>query len=105
MDLENGKVQGNGHQGPLAAGEEADGPQGLARRLDPDVDAAGEDLLLVLQGQGPLTAPEEVGKGLGEGVPDAGELPEEDLPHLLRDALDDDLQLPLGGLHVGLLVV
>ena len=89
MDPQNGKIQGNGHQGPLTAGEQADGPQGLARGLDPDVDAAVEHILLVLQGQGPLSAAEEVGKGLGEGLLDFGKLPAENLFHLLGDLPDD----------------
>lgn len=90
--------------GTAPRGEEADGPQGLARGLDLNVDAAAEDVVLILQGQGAPAAAEEVGEGLGKGGLDLGKLPAEDGLHLPGDAVDDPLQLLAGNLHVGLLV-
>ena len=103
-DPQNGKVQCDGHQRPLPAGEQADAPLPLSRRLGLDVDAAVQGVSLVFQGQHPLAPAEELGKGLGKGRPDLGKLGAEALVHLLGDGVDDPFQGLPGGLHVVLLV-
>ena len=60
VDLENGKVQGDGHEGLFAAGQQGDGFQLLARGLHLDLDAAVEDVSFVLQLQPGLAAAEQL---------------------------------------------
>ena len=98
--LEDGEVEGDGHEGLLAAGEQGEHLEGLARRLHPDLDAAAQDVVGILQLQGGPAAAEQLHKGLLEGVVEDGKLGGEDVLHLSGDVGDDALQLLLGGEHV-----
>ena len=103
-DLQNGEIQGDGHECLFPAGEQGDDLQRLARGLHFDLDAAVEDVLRVLQLQRGLAAPEELCEGLPECLVDGLELPGEDGLHLPGDVRDDLLQLPLGPLDIVSLV-
>ena len=48
---DDGKIQSDGHEGLFSAGKQRDRPHGLARQLHPDLDAAAEDIALILQPQ------------------------------------------------------
>ena len=98
--LQNGKVEGNGHEGLLTAGEEGENLEGLARRLDLDLNTAAQDVLRVLQLQGGHAAAEELGKSLPKGGVDHTKLLGKNRPHLPGDLGDDLLQLLLGPLDV-----
>ena len=100
MHLQNGEIQGNGHKGLLAAGEERDGLEALARGLDLDLDAAAQNVAFILQLQRGLAAAEELPEGLLETLVEQPELLGEDVGHLPGDLLDDPLQVRLGLLHV-----
>ena len=98
--LQDGKVQGDGHKGPLAAGQQRQGLEGLARGLDLDLDAAAQHVLRVFQLQLSLAAPEQLYKNFLEGLVDFRKLLLKNLSHLPGDAGDDVRQLPLGPGHV-----
>ena len=100
MHLQYGEVQRNGHEGLLAAGEKGDGLEGLPRGLGLDLDAAAQDVRLVLQLQPGLSAAEELHEGGLEALGEELELLGEDAGHLRRDLSDDLFQIRLGGLHV-----
>ena len=104
MDFQNGEIQGDGHKGLLAAGQQGDGLEGLSRRLGLDLDAAAQDVLLVLQLQSGRASAEELLEGGLEALGQQLELLGEDLGHLFRDLADDVLQLALGLLHIVSLV-
>ena len=96
----NGEVQGDGHEGLFAAGQQRDGLQLLAGRLDLDLDAAVQNVVLVLQLQPGLAAAEQLQKRLLKALVEQPELLGEDLRHLAGDLVDDARQLLLGLLHV-----
>ncbi len=98
--LQNGEIQGNGHEGTLAAGQQRNGGQLLSGGLSLDLNAAVEDIVGVFQLQCGLAAAKQLQEGLGEGGLDGLELLGEDDAHLLGDLGDDALQLGLGPLHV-----
>ena len=98
--LEDGKVEGNGHEGLLTAGQQGEHLQCLAGRLHPNLNAAIQDILRVLQLQGGLTASEELSEGLLEGLVEHSKLLGKNSAHLLRNIGDDALQLLLGLLHI-----
>ena len=104
MDFQNGEVQGNGHECLFAAGQQRDGFEGLPGRLGLDLDAAAQDVVLVLQLQAGGAAAEEVGKGGLEALVDEFELLRENHCHLAGDLLDNARQLLLGLFHVVALV-
>ena len=98
--LQNGKVQGDGHKGLLAAGQQRDDLQRLAGGLHLDLNAAVEDVVGVLQLQGGLAASKQLHKGLSKRLIDAVKLPGKDSPHLPGDLGDHVLQLLLGLFHI-----
>ena len=102
--LQNGKIERYCHKGLLAARQKADDLQGLARRLNFDLNSAVEEILLILQLQGGLAAAKELQEGLLERLVDDLKLPGKDGLHLARDIGNDSLQLLLGLLHVVTLV-
>ena len=104
MDFQNGEIQRDGHKGLLAAGQQGDGLEGFSRRLGLDLDAAAQDVLLVLQFQSGRPSPEELLEGGLETLGQQLELFGENLGHLLSDLADDVLQLALGLLHIVALV-
>ena len=98
--LQNGKVQGDSHKGPLSAGQQGKGLQGLTGWLHLDLDATAQHVLRVLQAQLRLSPPEQFLEGLLEVLVDQGELGLEDPGHLPSDLGDDVLQLPLRLGHI-----
>lgn len=68
MYFQNGEVQRDGNKGLLAAGQQRDGLQLLAGGLYLDLDAAVEDIALVLQLQPRLAAAEQLQKRLLEAL-------------------------------------
>ena len=100
MDFQNGKIQGDGNEGLLAAREQRDRLERLARRLHLDLDAAGEHIVFVLQLERRLAAAEELQKCLLKALADQRELLFEDDGHLARDALDHADELALRLFHV-----
>ena len=103
MYLQNGEVQRNGHKGLLAAGQQRDGLQLLAGGLYLDLDAAVEDIALVLQLQPRLAAAEQLQKRLLEALVQQLELLGKNAGHLLGDLVDNAQQLLLGLLHIAAL--
>ena len=100
MDLENGKIQRDGHESLFAAGQQRNRFQRLARGLDLDLDAAVQDILLILQFQRGFAAAEQFQERLLEAFVDDGELLPENALHFTGDAVDHALQLFLGLFHV-----
>ncbi len=90
-DLQNREVQGRCHKGLLAAGEEGDGLDLLSGGLDPDLNAAGQGRLRVLQNQLALAAAEHLLEGLPEIVVDLPEFLHKNGGHFLGDVPDDSL--------------
>ena len=99
-DLQNGKVQGDGHKGLLPAGQQGDDLQRLTRGLNLNLDAAVEDILRVLQLQGGLTPAKKLQEGLAECLVDGLKLPFEDGLHLASNIGDNLLQFPFRPVHV-----
>ena len=91
--LEEREHQRDRGQRLLAAGEQLDALQALARRLRDDLDAALDRVVLVEQGQPGASAAEERAEDLLEVTVDGGERLGEPLPGRFVDALDG-----LGGL-------
>ena len=104
MDFQNGEVQGNCHEGLLAAGEQRDGLEGFSGRLGLDLNAAAQDVVLVLQLQLGGTAAKQFSKGGLEALGEQLELLRKDDGHLVCDLLDDTFQFALGLFHVVALV-
>ena len=100
MDLQDRKIQGDGHKGLLSAGEQGDGLEGLSRRLRLDLNAAVQDILRVLQLQRGGAAAEQLQERGLKGLADELELLPENPRHLLGDILDDPGQFSLGPLHI-----
>ena len=100
MHLQNGKVQRDGDERLLAAGEQRDRLERLAGRLHLDLNAAGKHIVLILQLQRRLAAAEKLKEGLLEALADEGELFFEDARHFAGDALDDAEQLFFRFFHV-----
>ena len=100
VDLENGEVERDGDERLLAAREQRERLERLARRLDLDLDAAVEHGVLVLQLKRGLAAAEELEEGLLKALADESELLLEDDRHLARDVLNDAQQLLLGLFHI-----
>ena len=108
-DLHDRKVQRDGDQRLLAAGERLQMHHDLTGRVDDDVNAGGEDVLGVGQLQMTLAAAEQLLEGHGEVAVDLAEGVDKDLLHLLGEIHDQVLDLLLGlldvvdlGLHEGI---
>ena len=99
-DLQDGKVEGNGHKGLLPAGEKGDDLQTLSGGLDLDLNAAVENILRVLQLQVGLAAAKELHKGPLKRLVDLGELIGKDTLHLPRHIGNDLQKLGLGLAHI-----
>ena len=100
MNLQDGEVQRDGDERLFAAREQRDGLERLARRLDLDLDAAGEHIVFVLQLERRFAAAEELQKCLLKALSDEGELFFEDTRHLACDALDHADELALCLFHI-----
>ena len=98
--LQDREIQRDRHKGHLPAGEQADGRDRLAGRLDLDLDAAGEHVVLVLQLQRGLAAAEQFAEGGAEGVVNGMEAVEKDALHLAGNVPDDTKQLAFCLLYV-----
>ena len=98
--LQNGKVQRRSHKSLFAAGQQRNCLDLLSGGLHPDLNAAGQRILRVLQDQLPLAAAEHLLKHLAEIVVDLSEFFHEDGGHFLCDIPDDALQFPLGCQHI-----
>ena len=66
------EIQRDRDKGLFSAGQKADRGDGLAGRLDPDVDAAVQDVVFILEDQGRFAAAEEVPEGVPEASVPAG---------------------------------
>ena len=98
--LQNGKVQCRCHKGLLAAGQQRDGLHLLSGGLHPNLNAAGQRVLRILQNQLALAAAEHFLKGLTEIMVDFPEFLHKNRGHFRGDIPDDGFQLPLGVQHV-----
>ena len=98
--LQNGKVQCRCHKGLLAAGEQRDGLHLLSGGLHPNLNAAGQRVLRILQNQLTLAAAEHFLEGLTEIMVDFPEFLHKNRGHFRGDVPDDGFQLPLGVQHV-----
>ncbi len=98
--FQNGEIQGDSHEGALAAGQQGNRTQSLSGRLGLDLDAAVQDVIGILQFQRGLTAAKQFQEGLGEGRLNGLELLGKDHAHFFGDLGDNAFQLRFGFLHV-----
>ena len=100
MNLQDGEVQRDGNERLFAAREQRDRLERLARRLNLDLDAAREHVVLILKLERGLAAAEELQKCLLEALADQRELLFENDGHLACDAVDHADELALRLFHV-----
>ena len=100
MNLQDGEVQRDGDERLFAAREQRDRLERLARRLNLDLDAAGEHVVLVLELERGLAAAEQLQKRLLEALADQRELFFKDDGHLACDAVDHADKLTLRLFHI-----
>ena len=94
--LQNSEIQSNGNKCLLTAGQQRDCLKLLSGRLYPDLNAAAQGILGILQHKLSLAAAKHLLEGLPEVFVDFLKLRHKDGGHLLGDLTNDGLQFLLG---------